>query len=232
MKTKISFLLITALLAGSGLAASEAAHAGVVVGGTRIIYDGSKKESTIGIENPDASPYLIQSWIENEAGQPNKSSFIVTPPLFRLDGKQKNTLRIMQAAPNMAADRETLYWLNIKSIPTADPSTTENTLQLAINTRIKLIYRPVALKNVLPDEASKQLAWSRSGQTLTVKNPTPYYINFNSISVGGRAVDKATYVAPYASASFALPNDARGNQVEWKVISDYGAIGAVHQRPL
>lgn len=204
------------------------AHAGVVIGGTRIIYDGAKKESAISLENPDASPYLIQSWVETEAGQSDKRSFIVTPPLFRLDAKQKNTLRVMQAAPGLPADRETLYWLNIKSIPTADADRTENTLQLAVNTRIKLIYRPAALKNSSPDQSSTQLTWSRQGQNLTVENPTPYYINFNAISVGGKTVDNVTYVAPRARATFKLPAAASSNQIEWKVISDYGAIGAVH----
>lgn len=227
VKTKISALLLAGFLAGSGIA-----HAGVIVGGTRVIYDGGKKEASISLENPDSKPYLIQSWVENEAGQSDKSSFIVTPPLFRLDGNQKNTLRIMQTAPRLAADRETLYWLNIKSIPAADPSRSENTLQLAINTRIKLIYRPPALKNSSPEKASSGLRWTRQGQTLAVNNPTPYYINFQSVSVNGRTLEKVTYVAPHATALFTLPPDARGNQIEWKVISDYGAIGAVHKSSL
>ncbi len=224
MKSKLCSLLLAGLLAGSGIA-----HAGVIIGGTRLVYDGAKKESSISLENPDASPYLIQSWVENEAGQSDKSSFIVTPPLFRLDAKQKNTLRVMQAASGLAQDRETLYWLNIKSIPTANPDRAENTLQLAVNTRIKLIYRPASLKESTPDQASAQLQWSRQGNKLNVNNPTPYYVNFNAISVGGKALANVTYVAPRSSASFTLPAAVSSSQVEWKVISDYGAIGAAHK---
>ncbi|HHT2327683.1 TPA: fimbrial biogenesis chaperone, partial [Enterobacter hormaechei] len=40
------------------------ASAGVVIGGTRIIFDGAKKEASISITNPDDVPYLIQSWID------------------------------------------------------------------------------------------------------------------------------------------------------------------------
>jgi P pilus assembly chaperone PapD len=65
------------------------------------------KERSISVDNPDATPYLIQSWIENERGQSDKQSFIVTPP-FRLDGSQKNTLRILKMAPDFAADQETM----------------------------------------------------------------------------------------------------------------------------
>ena len=40
------------------------AQAGVVVGGTRVIYDGAKKESSINVSNPDNNVYLIQSWVD------------------------------------------------------------------------------------------------------------------------------------------------------------------------
>jgi P pilus assembly protein, chaperone PapD len=139
---------------------------------------------------------------------------------------------VMQAASPLATDRETLFWLNIKSIPASEASASDNTLQIAVNTRIKLIYRPAALKGVTPDDASKQLKWTRQEKNLTVNNPTPFYINFNAISVGGQKVENVTYVAPRSSATFTLPQIPGGNQVEWKVISDYGAIGPSHQGSL
>lgn len=225
--TRFTVLMLAGLLAGSGIA-----QAGVIVGGTRVIFDGGSKEAVISVDNPDASPYLIQSWVENEAGQRDKNSFIVTPPLFRLDAKQKNTLRILSATPVMAQDRETLFWLNIKSIPSSPPSAGDNSLQLAINTRIKLIYRPATLKASGPEEASRQLKWTRVGQSLTVSNPSPYYINFYSLSVGGKNVEKATFVAPRSSATFSLPDQIKSGGVEWKIISDYGAVGAAHKASL
>lgn len=44
-------------------------QAGVIVGGTRLIYDGGKKESALNINNPDAVPYLIQSWVDGQEGK-------------------------------------------------------------------------------------------------------------------------------------------------------------------
>jgi len=44
------------------------ANAGVIIGGTRIIFEGAKKEATINITNPDNTPYLIQSWIDMQDG--------------------------------------------------------------------------------------------------------------------------------------------------------------------
>jgi P pilus assembly protein, chaperone PapD len=69
--------------------------AGVIIGGTRIIFDGAKKEASIGITNPDNVPYLIQSWIDVQDEQSGKAPFIITPPLYRLDGGQKNLERIV-----------------------------------------------------------------------------------------------------------------------------------------
>lgn len=66
---------------------SLACYAGVQVGTTRIIYAEGKKEASVSLDNLDSTPYLIKSWIENNnnAG----THFLVTPPLFRLEGKQK-----------------------------------------------------------------------------------------------------------------------------------------------
>ncbi len=67
------------------------AQAGVIVGGTRLIYEGGKKESSLSVSNPDKGPYLIQTWVETTAGGAEKAPFVVTPPLFRLDGDQKTS---------------------------------------------------------------------------------------------------------------------------------------------
>lgn len=66
---------------------STAAQAGIVMGGTRVVYQEGKREAAISVTNADThSPYLVQSWVENYT-ENNKSRvpFIVTPPLFRLD---------------------------------------------------------------------------------------------------------------------------------------------------
>lgn len=41
------------------------ANAGVIIGGTRVIYNEGNKDVSISVENPDKIPYLIQSWIDN-----------------------------------------------------------------------------------------------------------------------------------------------------------------------
>jgi len=216
-----------ALLISAALTASFSnAYAGVIIGGTRVIFDGGKKEASISINNADSVPYLIQSWVDMPEGNANKAPFIVTPPLYRLDGGQQNIERILLSG-SLPQDKESLFWLNIKAIPSA--SKQENSLQIAVKTRIKLIYRPSGLKGTTPEEQANKLTWSRSGNKLMVTNPTQYVINFNEISVGDKKLDEVSWVAPGATAVFSLPAGVNGNHISFKVINDYGSPGRMYQ---
>lgn len=204
------------------------AQAGVVVGGTRLIYDGANKESSINISNPDKNVYLIQSWVDSgdtaPGAQANKAPFIVTPPLFRLDGNQQNILRVVRAGGDLPENKESLFWLNIKSIPSVEKR--QNTLQIAVKTRIKLIFRPAGLKSTL-EEAAKTLTWKRVGNQLQVTNPSPHYIIFFNVRINGTDVKNATLVAPESDAMFDLPASVAGGSLTWQFINDYGGTSKV-----
>ncbi|KLW91636.1 chaperone LpfB [Enterobacter sp. BIDMC92] len=223
------FITTTGLALALSALTLTTANAGVIIGGTRLIFDGAKKEASISINNPDSTPYLIQSWIDMQEGNSGKAPFIITPPLYRLDGGQKNIERIVMTGA-LPQERESLFWLNIKAIPSASKQT--NSLQIAVKTRIKLIYRPEGLRASTPEEQASKLTWQRTGNNLEVKNPTQYVINFNEITLAGKKLDDVTYVLPGASARFALPNEARGNSLTFKIINDYGSPGVLHQASL
>ncbi|MFZ1871700.1 MAG: fimbria/pilus periplasmic chaperone [Chania sp.] len=222
---KFSPALILALLFTINIA-----QAGVIVGGTRLIYDGDKKESSLSVKNPDKTPYLIQTWIETTGGA-EKAPFIVTPPLFRLDGGRENVLRVVRAGGNLPTDKESLFWINIKSIPSAEQNIDRNTLQIAVKTRIKLIYRPQGVKGS-PEDVADKIIWQRNGNDLQVTNPTPFYMNFQGVQVAGKDVKEATYVAPGSTARFALPPGVSAGRVSWKIINDYGGAGKEHTAAL
>ncbi|VEC94030.1 fimbrial assembly chaperone [Salmonella enterica subsp. enterica] len=72
------------------LLTSHVAYASIVVGGTRLVFDGNNDESSINVENKDSKANLVQSWLSVADPQvTNKQAFIITPPLFRLDAGQK-----------------------------------------------------------------------------------------------------------------------------------------------
>jgi P pilus assembly chaperone PapD len=117
--------------------------------------------------------------------------------------------------------------MNIKAIPSTEKKEGQNTLQVAIKTRIKLIFRPASLKGT-PEDVAQNLKWQRSGNSIQVTNPTPFYMNFMEIMVGGKEVKDVTWVAPMSTASFALPTGVSSGSVTWKIISDYGGVGNSH----
>lgn len=201
---------------------SHFATAGVSVGGTRVVYDAAQKEASIAVTNSDkTAPYLIQTWVDNfSENDKNKVPFIVTPPLFRLDAKQENTLRIVYTGAALPQDRESAFWLNVKAIPSSK-KTDQNTLHVSLNTRIKLFYRPKALNNQHSSEAYKALTFARDGRQLTVTNPTGYYISFQSLKVGEMDIKEASMIAPKETQQLPLPNEAKGS-VSWQTINDYG----------
>lgn len=220
MKRYLKVLMAGWLLVGA------TAHAGVVTGGTRLIYPGGKKEATLSVTNNDATPYLIQSWVENDKGA---APFLLTPPLFRLDGEQQTRLRVIYSG-GLPENKESMFWMNIKAIPSSQAKADANTLQIAIKTRIKLIYRPKSVEGT-PETVTDQLRWTRSGNTLQVTNPTAFYMNFAEVKIGGAEVKEANWVAPGATARFDLPRGSTGS-LQWKLINDYGGIGAQHSANL
>lgn len=208
------------LIAATGF--STYAEAGVALGTTRVIYPAGQKQAQLAVTNNDDNTYLIQSWVENSHGAKD-GSFIVTPPLVAMQGKKENTLRILDATNNkLPQDRESLYWMNVKAIPSMDKSKlSENTLQLAIISRIKLYYRPANL-SLPPDQAAEKLRFRRSPGSLTLINPTPYYLTVTDLQAGTRALKNAL-VPPMGEASVDLPADA-GREITYQTINDYGAL--------
>ncbi|MDV1071425.1 MULTISPECIES: fimbria/pilus periplasmic chaperone [Klebsiella] len=199
------------------------AEAGVALGATRVIYPAGQKQVQLAVtNNDDNSTYLIQSWVENNEGQKD-SRFVITPPLFAMQGKKENTLRIIDATNSqLPQDRETLFWMNVKAIPSMDKSKlNDNTLQLAIINRIKLYYRPGKLA-LSPDQAVEKLRFRRSGGSLTLTNPTPYYLTVTELNAGKRILENAL-VPPMGETSVKLPSDA-GSEITFKTINDYGAL--------
>lgn len=96
-------------------------------------------------------------------------------------------------------------------------------MQIAFKTQMKLIYRPSAIKNVDFVEEQKKLTWSKTGNMITVKNPTPYFMNFQSITFNGKKANDVSYAAPFSSTSFEINDAANHGTVKWEVINDYGS---------
>jgi chaperone protein EcpD len=209
------------------------AQAAIVINGTRVVYPSNAKEVTVQLSNDGEKPSLVQAWVDE--GDPNttpddsKAPFILTPPISRVEPKAGQALRLSSIATNLPMDRETVFWLNVLDIPPAPATKTDdpdNFLQLAIRSRIKIFYRPNALKGEA-NQAPESLKWSIKGDSLVCQNPTPYHVNFTRIGVvvAGKAQEltpNGVMLEPNATKEFKL-NPVNGKPaVEFTTINDFG----------
>lgn len=213
---------LTALCCGAlALCLTAPAFAGFSVGATRVIYTSNMKETSLSVRNTeDSNVYLIRSWVSSDKENENVP-FIITPPLFRIEPGQENALRITQTSSALPQDRESVYWVNTLAIPPA--SKEKNTLQFSINTRIKLFYRPVELNNRAEVEKSyQQVKFSRSGNSVSISNSTPYFVNLAKISINDKEITEGYMVAP--KSSIKIENAPAGSKVSWQAINDFGGL--------
>lgn len=226
---------------------SMASQAGIQVIGTRLIFNGEKKEASLPIDNNSDRPFIVQAWIDDgkDLGGPSKENvtpFFVTPPLSRLDGGKKNILRVLRTSDtDLPNDRESVFWMNVKEIPEAPKG--QNVLQIAMRTRIKLFYRPAELSGKSsPQEAHSKLTWTllepssefaedKKNYSIFAKNPTPYFITISTITVNGKGSGKEevptpAMVPPFGHAVYSLEKTkyARGGveSLSYQTINDYG----------
>ena len=196
--------------------------AGIQVGRTRIIYDAGKKEVALPLVNKEKElPWLIQSWSDTGDGK-TRGPFIVTPPLFRLDPQKEQSLRIAWNGTALPTDRESLFYMNVRTIPgTAKEDDDKNVLRLIYKTRLKLFWRPKGLQGA-PTETCKNLHFVRRGEMLTVVNEGAFHSIFDSLLLGNTRLEKADMVTPRSSVQIPVPKSASGNTVSWRCITDYG----------
>ncbi|AGE24558.1 MULTISPECIES: fimbria/pilus periplasmic chaperone [Pseudomonas] len=218
-------LLVLALLA-----LSDSAYAAVGLDRTRVIFDGGKEATSVNITNNNTQlPYLAQGWIEDESGKKITSPLIVLPPVQRLEpGKQSQVkVQALPAAKSLPQDRETVYYFNLREIPPR--SEKANTLQIALQTRIKLFYRPQAITPSQQDFSNpwqQKLTLTREGEHYKVNNPTPYYVTL----VDARSTKEGKTVAgfeplmvpPKGALTLGPTIQALGKTPYLAYVNDYG----------
>ena len=207
-------------------AASLSAQASVTPDRTRLIFNESDKSISVTLRNNDPKmPYLAQSWMEDEQGNKISSPLTVLPPVQRIDSMMNGQVKV-QGMPDinkLPADRESVFYFNVREIP--PKSNKPNTLQIALQTRIKLFWRPKALENV-----SRKNPWqhkvtlTRSGQEFTVNNPTPYFVVISNASAQKNGNPAAGFSPLVISPKTSVPLKVKMDSVPvLTYVNDYGA---------
>lgn len=177
----ISFFVLSFLLFGSNV------NANVSIFGTRVVYDANSGITNVEVENKGDNPSLIQAWITNENNEKN-TPFVISPPVSRIEPNTRQTIRIRYIGNDdlLNKNMETLFYFNLFDIP-PKPSSSEltknpNYLQFAINSRLKLFFRPKLLPYSIT-EAYKKVEWNISGNKIQINNNTPYYITYSKFQL-------------------------------------------------
>lgn len=233
-------IVLAATVAVSCIAASLTATAGIVISGTRVVYPAEQREVTISIRNPGETPSLVQAWLDDgqTESQPGDASvpFVLTPPLFRLDPTNSQSLRMVFTQEELPTDRETLYWLNVLDIPPRAATNPElpNQLEMAFKHRMKVFFRPEGLPGSAAD-APARMTWqlvTEEGKLARIEmnNPSPYHISLAQVSVtaGETSVksEQPDMLGPFSTGSVELSEQvaitADSAEIEYWFINDYG----------
>lgn len=189
---------------------------------TRVIFDRAQSNSqSIVVSNTNKNePYLAQSWIEDGQGNKIESPLVALPILQRINPGQEKQVKISLAGQNnLPTDRESMLFFNVLGVP---PKTgAENQVNIVIQSKVKLFYRPKGLKQYADNGWLKELEMSKNGNSYTLKNPTEYHMIILGFSNGskGKIIEKDIVLKPFGSD---VVNLSLGNNPTVYFINDFG----------
>lgn len=228
MKKTLVFAMVVVLSASS----LQLAEAALTVNRSRVIVNEESKSVSMSVTNRNnQEPYLAQIWIEDETETKLTSPLMALPPVQRIEagGKSSVRIRVLPDINTLPKDRESVFWFNMREIPPR--SDKPNVLTLALQTRLKIFWRPAAIKidskvDTVPGMLNVTLA--KNGNRYILNNPTPYHLTF----VEGRraAMENASegfeplMVAPKSQSTLSVGVNELGNSPILVFVNDYGSL--------
>lgn len=214
---------------------SQHAKAAIALDRTRAIFDGNRDAMSLKLRNDSRqNPYLAQVWLEDEQGNRITSPFIVTPPLQRIEASQNSQIRIQRtpdAQKSLPSDRESVYYLSVREIPPRNKDG-ENYLQIALQTRIKMFYRPASIQAGNDGVHYEQgISLSIQGNRVTLGNDTPYFLTV--LDIENPREQKITepfdsrMLAPHSDTSFERSSERDVHHVKVYYVNDFGGVSAL-----
>ncbi|WP_227744158.1 fimbria/pilus periplasmic chaperone [Hafnia paralvei] len=170
-------------------------------------------------------PYLAQSWVDDASGKCSESYLLTLPPLQRVDAGKKTQVRIMAlpATASLPKDRETLFYFYVREIP--PKSDKENVQQIALQSRLKLFWRPEGIKKRASGRSEEKVTITSLNGKLVLKNPTPYYITLGYLerdNKGSFPGFDSVMLAPFSSQDFNVKWE--GSTLHVGYIDDFGGL--------
>ncbi|HCP0448210.1 TPA: molecular chaperone [Escherichia coli] len=220
-----AFVLVGALFCSCAGAASFGPRESM------LIFDGRQTSTSYRMDNSDVRlPWLVQAWVE-DINEKRTDVFTTVPLVFRVEPSSTFTVRIVKKG-TVPEDRETLYWAVSNSLPggerseqKADGDKISAQLSLAYRFKVPMIYRPAALAS--KPQQPESLQWhTAAGGKMTVRNPTPYVVQLNYVSAGGKRYQGkgvSWFISPEKTVTVDVSAGA-GSRIKYGVVNDYGAV--------
>jgi len=227
-----------ALACGVSLLGSAPVHAaGIGLGATRLVFNAQSGQTTVGVRNTAAVPYLVTARLSRTLAGKESTPFFVSPPLLRLEGGSNTLLRITGNTASLPQDRESVFFLTVTGVPSSNPLSRDDHggfsaggVVFAVGNTIKLFYRPAGLPSSA-SEAAKTLRFTRAGGQVQAENRTPYYVSLMTLNINGRAIKieagKSDMVAPFGTASWAVGAPypmSQAGKVSWAAMVNLGEV--------
>lgn len=216
---KKSVRLVTLLLIVKSAAALAT---GMVPESSLLIVEEQDKGASINVKNTDPHPSLLYT---NIVDIPDDTGvhLTVTQPVTRVEAGQTQQLRFILAT-DAPLKTEHLKRVTFEGIPPKDKSN-HNRVSINIRQDISVLIHPANLPVV--KDAWTLLKWSSAGNTVTVKNDSPYVVRLAEDLVAQPSQThmkiKQTYILPgqtlNAQANKSLSGDS---QLKFFPASRYG----------
>lgn len=218
---KINVVLSTLILLSSYVQAS------LTMDRTRVIYDAAKPGVSVVVENTDTKdPFLVQTWLESSEGKKITEPLVALPLLQRIEPNQKKQIRInaVNETISLPQDKESLMYFNILGVP--PKSDLENVVEVVIQSRFKLFYRPKGLIKYQENNWQQELTLEKKNNEIHFNNPTPYHIvviNINNNPQKAKGFSEVI-INPNSSFVYRLNEKQKGSgDIIVTYLDDYGA---------
>lgn len=191
---KYSRMLINTAIYSVALLQLNNACAAISLDRTRVIYDAASKSVSMSIRNESKElPYLAQAWLEDASMNKISGPLVVIPPLQRVEPSASSQVRIsaIDDVSSLPLDRESVFYFNLREIPPRNE--VPNAMQIALQTKIKVFYRPKAISVINDNKGIDQLVLRKIERVMSIENPTPYFITITALALGMPAASDAVF---------------------------------------
>lgn len=202
-------------------------QAAVNVNTTRVVFAHGVQQKTVKLVNDGDTPMLVQSWIDE--GHPHSTpdnaspAFVVLPPMLKLLPGEQREIRLLGTGVGLAADSESMFWLNVYQIPPEQVSATHaEKVRLALRTQLKVLWRPRGVPDLNIDSMN-MLSFIHKSGVIYAKNKTKWNITLSDVVMSNYSSDGLLVPPGEERAIFTINAPvARNNKIDFAVINDDG----------